>query len=145
TILAQLQQEMLSRHTKEVMSYKDFLRQLVSYRATRADQVLEKIDALPEGDALCHGDWHPGNILMSNTGKHIIIDFMNVCYGPWQYDVARSYFLLSKGSLPEEMVGRERLKVQQKQLGTYYLEKMCVQYNEIAEFLEVIWLCRAYE
>jgi hypothetical protein len=30
--------------------------------------VLQRLDSLPEGDCLCHGDFHPGNILMTGRG-----------------------------------------------------------------------------
>ena len=47
------------------------------------------IDKLADGDTLCHGDFHPGNILLSGDGA-FIIDFMNVCCGNYLYDVART-------------------------------------------------------
>lgn len=44
-----------------------------------------------DGDSLCHGDFHPGNILLSN-GHTMVIDFMNVYHGDFLYDVARTVF-----------------------------------------------------
>lgn len=43
-------------------------------------ELLEMIDNLADGNALCHGDFHPGNIQMSE-GNIYVIDFMNVCKG----------------------------------------------------------------
>lgn len=37
----------------------------------------EKILALPEGDHICHGDFHPGNIILKSDGTAVVIDFMN--------------------------------------------------------------------
>ena len=34
-----------------------------------ADFALEKLDGLPDGDRLCHGDLHPGNLLLAETGR----------------------------------------------------------------------------
>ncbi|MGO4500149.1 phosphotransferase [Paenibacillus sp. 2RAB27] len=31
-------------------------------------------------EELCHGDFHPGNIILSN-GITLVLDFMNVCHG----------------------------------------------------------------
>ena len=40
--------------------------------AELADFALEKLDALPDGDRLCHGDFHPGNILLGGDGPAVI-------------------------------------------------------------------------
>ncbi len=44
------------------------------------EKVLSILDELPDGDILCHGDFHPGNIFISE-GQTIAIDFMNICKG----------------------------------------------------------------
>jgi aminoglycoside phosphotransferase (APT) family kinase protein len=55
------------------------------------------LEALPEGKSLCHGDYHPGNVLITNRGP-VVIDWMTACTGsPWA-DVARSSLLLSIGA-----------------------------------------------
>src|SRR3990172_4441033 len=37
-----------------------------------AEFALEVLDGLPEGDRLCHGDFHPGNILMAGDEPVLI-------------------------------------------------------------------------
>lgn len=54
---------------------------------------------LPQGDALCHGDFHPGNILCTNSGS-IIIDWGRANRGPPLADVARTSFLFQHAELP---------------------------------------------
>jgi len=44
----------------------------------KQEEVLQMLDKLMDGDTLCHGDFHPGNILISD-GHTMVIDFMNVC------------------------------------------------------------------
>jgi hypothetical protein len=51
------------------------------------------IDELPEGEAICHGDFHPGNILKSN-GENYIIDWFGAYQGDILSDVAHSYLVM---------------------------------------------------
>jgi uncharacterized protein (TIGR02172 family) len=60
--------------------------------ATRR-RVLDILASLPDGRALCHGDLHPGNVLMSPDGPRII-DWENACTGSPLADVARAALLL---------------------------------------------------
>jgi uncharacterized protein (TIGR02172 family) len=58
--------------------------------------VLQALARLPDGDRLCHGDFHPDNVLMTAKGS-VIIDWMTANRGnPWA-DVARSHLLLTLG------------------------------------------------
>jgi aminoglycoside phosphotransferase (APT) family kinase protein len=60
---------------------------------------LEALARLPGGDRLCHGDFHPENVLMTARGP-VIIDWMTACCGnPWA-DVARTHLLLTIGQTP---------------------------------------------
>lgn len=55
------------------------------------------LESLPHGDKLCHGDYHPGNVLITPRGP-VVIDWMTACAGsPWA-DVARSSLLLRIGA-----------------------------------------------
>lgn len=50
-------------------------------------------DAMPDGNILCHADFHPGNILMSN-GRYYIIDWFGAYAGSAISDVAHTYLLM---------------------------------------------------
>lgn len=52
------------------------------------------IDELPEGNELCHGDFHPGNILMKES-KNFIIDWFGAYKGDLLSDVAHTYLILT--------------------------------------------------
>jgi aminoglycoside phosphotransferase (APT) family kinase protein len=41
---------------------------------------LERLAELPAGDRLCHGDFHPGNVIIGSDGP-VIIDWTNVSRG----------------------------------------------------------------
>ncbi|HTX90638.1 MAG TPA: aminoglycoside phosphotransferase family protein [Anaerolineales bacterium] len=54
---------------------------------------------LPEGQSVCHGDFHPDNVLLTDHGP-IIIDWMTGTRGHPLADVARTELLFSTGGLP---------------------------------------------
>ena len=56
---------------------------------------------LPNGDAVCHADFHPDNILLSARGP-IIIDWTSGTRGHPQADVARTSVLFESAKLPAE-------------------------------------------
>jgi hypothetical protein len=59
-------------------------------------KALKLLDALPEGRNVCHGDYHPGNVLLTERGP-VAIDWMTAKTGsPWA-DVSRTKLLLSIG------------------------------------------------
>lgn len=55
--------------------------------------LLERYAALPDEHRLCHGDFHPGNILSPN-GRDLTIDWIDVSIGHPLADVARTSILL---------------------------------------------------
>ncbi|NQX57995.1 aminoglycoside phosphotransferase family protein [Paenibacillus qinlingensis] len=57
---------------------------------------------LSDGNQLCHGDYHPGNVLLSQEGP-VVIDWMTAAYGPAQADAARTIMLLQHAVLPIEL------------------------------------------
>ena len=64
-----------------------------------AEFALETLDGLPDGDRLCHGDFHPGNILMAGE-EPVLIDWTNARRGDPMADVARTRFMLRVGEPP---------------------------------------------
>lgn len=56
--------------------------------ATTREAVLNLLRRLPDGNAVCHGDFHPDNIIMSSRGP-IIIDWLTATQGNPLADVAK--------------------------------------------------------
>ena len=64
-----------------------------------AEIAKKRLDALPDGDALCHGDFHPANVMRSPSGP-VVIDWPNAMRGAREADVARTLLLLGAGEPP---------------------------------------------
>lgn len=55
------------------------------------------LEELPAGDRLCHGDFHPGNILRERDGRRVVIDWGLAAAGPPEGDAARTLSLILLG------------------------------------------------
>jgi hypothetical protein len=64
-----------------------------------AASALRALAALPDGDRLCHGDFHPGNIIQTD-GEPVLIDWTNVTRGDPTADFARTDLMIRLGSIP---------------------------------------------
>lgn len=73
-------------------------------------EVLNRLEELPEGNALCHGDFHPGNI-MAEADKFYVLDWMTATAGSPAADVARTILLLKDAALPEHIPGIVKLLI----------------------------------
>jgi aminoglycoside phosphotransferase (APT) family kinase protein len=63
-----------------------------------ADDALRR---LPDGDRLCHMDFHPGNLILAD-GKPFVIDWAGATRGDPDADVCRTLLLLEIGKPPGE-------------------------------------------
>lgn len=57
------------------------------------DALLEACTRLPDGDALCHGDFHPDNVIVTARGP-VVIDWVDASVGNPIADVARTSIIL---------------------------------------------------
>ena len=99
--LAELQAGINSKSIPGLPGYKERLHHAIrtTERVSEALRVklLTELESLPDGDKVCHGDFHPGNIIMTRNGP-IVIDWMTACTGsPWA-DMARTSMILSVGA-----------------------------------------------
>lgn len=62
------------------------------------NRIIEVLNMLPEKNSLCHFDFHPGNILVSDS-KYQVIDWMTACAGDPAADIARTWLLLKYGQV----------------------------------------------
>lgn len=66
------------------------------------DRVLSRLEALPEGDRVCHYDFHPDNVLGEGAAVRVI-DWNNAALGDPAADVARTLLVLRSPHLPPDL------------------------------------------
>ncbi len=146
--MANLHKAILQNSISNVPNYKEFLKynivKALSENPIKQKEALDMLDKLPDGNILCHGDFHPGNIFISD-GQAIVIDFMNVCHGDFLYDIARTVFLVEYTPVPAEVKEREMLLQLKKTLADLYLIEMNVTREMIEDYISVIIIARAGE
>ena len=64
--------------------------------------VLQKLSTMPQRSQLCHGDFHPGNVMIGNSA--VVIDWVDATSGTPLADVARTSIILEGVRHMEEMV-----------------------------------------
>jgi len=60
-----------------------------------ATGVVALIERLQPGDGLCHGDLHPGNVIMTAEGPRLV-DWTGSVRGPAAFDLAHSHIILAE-------------------------------------------------
>lgn len=64
-----------------------------------AEFALAELDRLPDGDRICHGDFHPGNLLQTD-GEPLLIDWTSVMRGDPAADYCRTDLMIRLGDPP---------------------------------------------
>jgi tRNA A-37 threonylcarbamoyl transferase component Bud32 len=70
------------------------IRTAVQLDETDKGTLLAGVATMPDGESLCHGDFHPKNLIASSSRLTIIIDWLDAGQGDAAADVCRSYLLL---------------------------------------------------
>lgn len=52
-----------------------------------------RLESLPAGDKICHGDFAPSNLIVADDGKDYIVDWSHAAQGAPAADAARTYLL----------------------------------------------------
>jgi aminoglycoside phosphotransferase (APT) family kinase protein len=68
---------------------------------------LNALAALPAGSSLCHGDFHPDNILLTEHGP-VIVDWMTGTRGSPAADLMRTVMILQTSALPPNIPALSR-------------------------------------
>lgn len=84
----------------DVLSLHDWMDAWLRYSPGRlpayvATGVLALIERLQPGDGLCHGDLHPGNVIMTPEGPRLV-DWSGTVRGPAALDLGFSHVLLTE-------------------------------------------------
>ena len=99
-MMARMHADMHSKTSAAMPNLRDKLRRGVESASEVADhvreQALEQLAGLPDGKSICHGDFHPDNIMMSKAGP-VIIDWQDGARGHPSADIARTVVLVESG------------------------------------------------
>ena len=101
-LFAELQAQMHSCHAPGLLSRKESLAKHIVRAGTTSyvkSLALARLDLLPDGDTLCHGDLHPDNVLMTAKGP-VIIDWSFSAAGNPASDAARTALMLRTSNAP---------------------------------------------
>ncbi len=75
----------------------DFLEQLYGSLAT---EVTEVIDGSSD-PRICHGDAHPGNVIVQPNGEAVLIDWEDCSTAPWEWDISEVLMAVSRFGLDQ--------------------------------------------
>jgi aminoglycoside phosphotransferase (APT) family kinase protein len=84
-------------------------------------QLLTRLADLPDGLALCHGDFHPENVYLTARGP-VVLDWMDAARGHPLADVARSSLLMRHAAIPPDYPGRRLIEVVRGAIHNRYLQ-----------------------
>lgn len=82
-------------------------------------KLLDSLESLPDGDRVCHGDFHPANVLVSENDS-TIIDWIDASRGNPLADVARTS-IITLGAAASSQIPNAMLKVFVKVFHSAYL------------------------
>jgi uncharacterized protein (TIGR02172 family) len=150
--LAELQIKIHRQSITGLPSYKQRLHYDINNSQDLTENLRNKslhlLESLPDGQTLCHGDYHPGNILLTSDGP-VVIDWMTACSGNHWADVARTSLLLTigpKGSGKQvSPVLRTAIRLYHRIYLNRYLAIVPDKSNELREWTPVIAAARLNE
>ena len=111
--------------------------------------VTARLLALPDGNAICHGDFHPDNVILTREGP-VIIDWMTAGHGNPDADVARTVLMLRHGqplgasALQLKLIELLRQQLLSRYLRAYRALRPCPD-SAIADWVPVIAAARLSE
>lgn len=86
-------------------------------------ELLSRLDGMPKHTKVCHGDFNPSNIILSENGAYVI-DWSHATQGNASADAARSYLLFS---------------LQDEEIAKKYLQLFCKKSNTAIQYVQQ-WL-----
>ncbi len=93
--------------------------------ATTRYELHTRLEGMPKHKKVCHGDFNPSNIIVSEDGTFYILDWSHATQGNASADVARTYLLFSLAG--------------EKELADRYVNLYCKK-NDVAKQYVQKWL-----
>ena len=95
-LLVDLQMEVHSKKSPLLTKLKDKMNRKISISALDATTRYElhtRLEGMPKHNKVCHGDFNPSNVIISEDGAAYILDWSHATQGNASADVARTYLL----------------------------------------------------
>ncbi len=96
SLLVDIQMEVQSKECTLLTKLKDKMNRKISMSeldATARYDLHTRLEGMPKHKKLCHGDFNPSNIIITDDGTPYIIDWSHATQGNASADVARTYLL----------------------------------------------------
>ncbi len=91
-----LQQEIQSKRSPLLTKLKDKMNRKISQSgldATTRYDLHTRLNAMHDHVKVCHGDFHPGNVIVDRDGRLHVVDWSHATQGNGSADAARTYLL----------------------------------------------------
>ena len=95
-LLVELQMEVHSKKSPLLTKLKDKMNRKISLSsldATTRYELHTRLEGMPKHNKVCHGDFNPSNVIITEDGKAYILDWSHATQGNASADVARTYLL----------------------------------------------------
>ena len=97
-LLVDIQMDVHSRKSPLLNKLKDKMNRKISasdFDATTRYDLHTRLESMPKHNKVCHGDFNPSNIIITDEGVPYILDWSHATQGNASADVARTYLLFS--------------------------------------------------
>ncbi|MDE6850132.1 MAG: phosphotransferase [Clostridia bacterium] len=124
-LFVELQRSVLSKRVPMLNKLKDKMQGRISdakLDATTRYDLHTRLDSLPKHYNLCHGDFHPSNVIITKDGTPYIIDWAHATQGNASADVAGTYLMFY-------LEGKE-------QLAEKYLKLYCLKSDTAKQYVQ---------
>ncbi len=140
-LLAELHAQMHEQSIPDLPAQHDSLRRRIQEANVSPEiqaAALQRLDRLPEGTALCHGDFHPGNVVLTAHGPRIL-DWPTAMCGHPLGDVARTSLILRLIESSPEMSIPWALRLVRDVFHATYLKRY-IQLRSVSREAIEVWL-----
>jgi Ser/Thr protein kinase RdoA (MazF antagonist) len=106
--LGDIHAEVLSHTSPDLPPLKDVLAERIDMTdlpPAHKAAAKERLSILPESAAVLHGDFHPGNVILTDDGP-VLIDWIDATRGAPAADIARTLWLLSPATVSDGVANR---------------------------------------
>lgn len=135
------------RMQKEILA--ENINQVAKLTTKEKGKIINHLKDLPEGNKLCHGDFHPDNVLIGD--RDWIIDWPTGMSGNPAGDIARTFLLLRLASLPDgtpkiiKYIANRLRKQMYKIYIKQYIKLSGINYSEIDRWILPVAAARLVE